>query len=211
MTYSDEIKKHKDKFIIALFITAFVLYFAYSLTCFQASSQEIRNDVVRLHILANSNSEADQSLKLKVRDELLKKNTSLLTKGVTKENVCEYFNASKDELTKTATETVLANGFDYGAKITLCKEYYPTREYGELTFPAGVYTSVKVVLGEGKGHNWWCVMFPPLCVPSAFGEISENKEELDGYICTQGEKILSSGKKYKVKFKIVEIYEALFK
>ncbi len=201
----------KDKLILSVLIIFFTLYFAFSVTYFCNVSAEIREDVVRLHILANSDSEEDQTVKLKVRDALLNKNTALLTDGVNKENAGEYFKNSKAELLKTAEKTLKENGFNYKADMVLCREYYPTREYGGLTFPAGIYTSVKIVLGEGKGHNWWCVMFPPLCVPAACGKTEVNKKELDDYISANGKKLLESGKKYKVKFKLAEIYESIFK
>lgn len=201
----------RDRAVLAVASVLFALYAAFSLTYFAGSCKNISESVVRLHILANSDSERDQSVKLAVRDALLKRNTELLTKGITKENAERYFEASKDELQKTANDVLKERGFDYSAEIKLCSEIYPTREYGELTFPAGEYTSVKVVLGSGKGHNWWCVMFPPLCVPAATGEIEESGEELSCYLDKNGEKIVTSGEKYKVKFKLLEWFEEIFK
>lgn len=203
------IDREKDKMILSSFLIVLVLYLAFSFTYFGSVSDAIRDDVVRLHILANSDSETDQKVKLQVRDGLLQKNTELLSAGVNKENVLPYFEQNREELENTAKEILRKNGFSYNAEIKLCNEYYTTRRYGELTFPAGVYTSLKVVLGEGKGHNWWCVMFPPLCVPSATGETETRNEELDGFITKTGEQLLSSGEKYKVKFKVVEWYEKL--
>lgn len=202
-----EFNEKKDKLILSLFATALALYTAFSCTYFAGVAKSVREDVVRLHILANSDSEIDQEVKLKVRDALLEKNTSLLTKGVNTENAPIYFENSKDELLKTAQKVLKENGFDYGAVITLEKEYFETREYGELTFPPGEYTALKVVLGEGKGHNWWCVMFPPLCVPAADG--IETDEKTADYLTENGEKIVSSGNKFIVKFKLLEIYEEI--
>ena len=193
--------------MLSVFATALALYTAFSCTYFAGSAKSVRDDVVRLHILANSDSEIDQAVKLKVRDALLKKNTSLLTKGVNTDNAPLYFEVSKDELLETAQTVLKENGFDYGAVITLEKEYFETREYGKLTFPAGEYTALKVVLGEGKGHNWWCVMFPPLCVPAADG--IETDENTADYLTENGEKIVSGGNKFVVKFKLLELYEEL--
>ena len=197
----------KDKLLLSVFSTALALYTAFSCTYFAGSAKSVRNDVVRLHILANSDSEIDQAVKLKVRDALLEKNTSLLTKGVNTDNAPLYFEVSKDELLETAQTVLKENGLDYGAVITLEKEYFETREYGKLTFPAGEYTALKVVLGEGKGHNWWCVMFPPLCVPAADG--IETDENTADYLTENGEKIVSGGNKFVVKFKLLELYEEL--
>ena len=197
----------KDKLLLSVFATALALYVAFSCTYFAGAAKSVRDDVVRLHILANSDSEIDQAVKLKVRDALLKTNASLLTKGVNTDNAPLYFEVSKDELLETAQNVLKENGFSYDAVITLEKEYFETRKYGELTFPAGEYTALKVVLGEGKGHNWWCVMFPPLCVPAADG--IETDENTADYLTENGEKIVSGGNKFVVKFKLLELYEEL--
>lgn len=199
--------ERKDKILLSVTAIAISLYMAFSCTYFTASAQTVKDDVVRLHILANSNSETDQEVKLKVRDALLKTNASILSDSVTKENAKEHFEASKKILLKTAKETLKENGFDYDVNITLQEEYFETRTYGDLTFPAGQYTALKVVLGEGEGKNWWCVMFPPLCIPAADG--LETNENTADYLTESGVKIVSGGNKYIVKFKILEIYEEL--
>ncbi len=199
--------ERKDKILLSVVAVAISLYMAFSCTYFTASAQTVKDDVVRLHILANSDSETDQGVKLKIRDALLQTNASILSDDVTKENAKEHFEKSKDILLKTAKDTLEENGFDYEVKITLQEEYFNTRTYGNLTFPAGQYTALKVILGEGEGKNWWCVMFPPLCVPAADG-IEANKNTTD-YLSENGEKIINSGDKYIVKFKLLEIYEEL--
>lgn len=199
--------ERKDKILLSVVAVAISLYMAFSCTYFTASAQTVKDDVVRLHILANSDSETDQGVKLKIRDALLQTNASILSDDVTKENAKEHFEKSKDILLKTAKDTLEENGFDYEVKITLQEEYFNTRTYGNLTFPAGQYTALKVVLGEGKGKNWWCVMFPPLCVPAADG--IETNENTADYLTQSGEKIVNGGEKYIVKFKLLEIYEEL--
>ncbi len=197
--------ERKDKIILSVSIIAISLYMAFSCTYFTASAGTVKDDVVRLHILANSNSDTDQEVKLKVRDALLETNASILSDDVTKENAKEHFENSKEILLKTAEETLKENGFDYNVKITLQEEYFETRAYDNLTFPAGQYTALKVVLGDGEGKNWWCVMFPPLCVPAADG--IETNENTADYLTQSGEKIVNGGEKYVVKFKFLEIYE----
>lgn len=205
-------EERRDRIFLASLIIALILYCAFSVTYFASVSGEIRESVVRLHILADSNSQIDQQVKLKVRDALLTKNTELLSGKVTPENAEEYFENSKEELEKCANEVLKENGFNYKAKITLGKEYYTTRVYEDLTFPAGTYTSVKVVLGSGQGQNWWCVMFPPLCVPAATGDITtDDGVNLEEYLNEDGERLVSSKGKFKVGFKVLEIYEKLFK
>lgn len=205
-------KQRRDKIFLIALVIAFTLYCAYSITYFASVSGEIRESVVRLHILADSDSEIDQQVKLKVRDALLEKNTELLSNKVTSENAEDYFESSKAELEKCANEVLKENGFNYKATITLGEEYYTTRVYEDLTFPAGTYTSVKVVLGSGAGKNWWCVMFPPLCVPVANGRLeTDDGVNLEEYLDKDGKRIVSSKGKFKAEFKIVELYERLFK
>ena len=132
----------------------------------------------------------------------------MLSGKVNKGNVKEYFEESKNELLNTANETLKENNCDYNAEITLGTEYYTTRQYGKLTFPAGEYTSLRVVLGEGKGENWWCVMFPPLCIPVA-GDIEADENKTADVLTPGGEEIVSSNGKYVVKFKLLEIYEEI--
>ena len=199
--------ERKDKILLSVTAIAISIYMAFSCTYFTASAGTVKEDVVRLHILANSNSEIDQEVKLKVRDALLETNASILSDSVTKENAKEHFESSKDILLKTAKKTLKENGFNYNVKITLQEEYFNTRSYGNLTFPAGQYTALKIVLGEGEGKNWWCVMFPPLCVPTADG--LETNETTADYLTKSGEKIVNGGEKYIVKFKFLEIYEEL--
>ena len=199
--------ERKDKILLSVTAIAISIYMAFSCTYFTASAGTVKEDVVRLHILANSNSEIDQEVKLKVRDALLETNASILSDSVTKENAKEHFESSKDILLKTAKKTLKENGFNYNVKITLQEEYFNTRSYGNLTFPAGQYTALKVVLGDGEGKNWWCVMFPPLCVPAADG--LETNETTADYLTKSGEKIVNGGEKYIVKFKFLEIYEEL--
>lgn len=199
--------ERKDKLFLTIVAIAISIYMAFSCTYFTASAHAVKRDVVRLHILANSDSEIDQAVKLKVRDALLKTNTSILSNSVTTENAKGHFEKSKDILLKTTKEALKENGFNYDVEITLQEEYFETRTYGNLTFPAGKYTALKVVLGEGNGKNWWCVMFPPLCIPAADG-IEANESTTD-YLTPSGEKIVNGGKKYIVKFKLLEIYEEL--
>lgn len=200
--------ERKDKILLSVTAIIIILYIAFSFTYFTASSESVRGDVVRLHILANSDSEEDQEVKLLVRDALLNENTRLLSGGVNTENAEEYFLENKEKLLETAKETLEKNNFNYDALISLGKEYFATKRYGELIFPAGEYTSLKIVLGEGKGHNWWCVMFPPLCVPAA-DDVEADESKTADYLTHGGEKIVNGGNKYVIKFKLLEIYEEL--
>ena len=197
----------RDKILLRAVACAISVYLAFSCTYFAGAAESVRQDVVRLHILANSDSDVDQELKIKVRDALLAKNTLLLTQGVTRENAVEYFELSRDELLEAAENVIAENGFDYDVKMYIDEEYFETRQYGDMTFPAGEYTALKVIIGEGEGKNWWCVMFPPLCVPAA--DDVDIKNTTDEYLTESGNKIVNGGNKYIVKFKLLEIYEEM--
>lgn len=173
-----------------------------STTAFFAECDQIRGEVLRLHILANSDTEFDQNLKLDVRDRLLSEGEKLFggfySVTAAKQSVSEHLSA----LTQAAKEEVAACGYDYTVKITLAHCYFDTRVYENITLPAGVYEAVKVTIGEGAGKNWWCVMFPPMCV-SAAGD----KAEISDVLNDQQTDVVENGQKYKIKFKAVEIYE----
>ena len=203
------LNKQRDKVFLCIVAIFLSLYSAFCLTCFASSAQAVRSDVVRLHILANSDSENDQKIKLQVRDALLEENNKLLSSGVNTENAQIYFQESKDTILKTVENTLKSNGFYYGATVSLEKEYFETREYDNLTFPAGEYLALKVILGEGAGKNWWCVMFPPLCVPAADNVTVEGS--ISEYTTPAGEKLLYGGEKYVMRFKILELYEEFIK
>lgn len=202
-----ELNLQRDRIFLSVVAIFVSLYIAFSCTYFVSAAESVRDDVVRLHILANSDSSADQAVKLQVRDALLETNAALLSGAVNAENAYEYFEQSKNELLNTARRVLRENGFYYDVKISLEKEYYETRKYDSLTFPAGEYMSLKVILGDGEGHNWWCVMFPPLCVPAA-GEVIADEDSTD-YLSQSGERLINSGEKYVVKFKLLELYEEL--
>ncbi len=184
---------------VALVAAVFVSSAGFGKAC-----ERVRGEVVRLHILANSDSEDDQRVKLLVRDALLEQGGELFSGEVKKENAEKCLSENADKLKQTALTVLRDNGFDYGVDICLVEEYFTTRTYEDFTLPAGRYTAIKVLLGNARGHNWWCVMFPPLCLPAA-----SEKAELDTVIGEDGARIIESGSKYEIRFKIVEIIESL--
>ena len=184
---------------------ALVFAFAISAVGFGRECEKVRGEVVRLHVLANSDSEADQAVKLLVRDALLGSGSELFSGEVTARGAADCLNANADKLKAVAEKVLRDNGFDYGADIRLVNEYFTTRSYEGFTLPAGRYTAVKVVLGSGKGHNWWCVMFPPLCLPAA----QDRGGNLDTFFDDGELKVVESSGRYEPRFKIVEIIEKL--
>ena len=171
---------------------------------FIRTSERISSDVLRLHVLANSNLEKDQELKLKVRDAVLKEGKDIFDGELNVNNAEEKIALEKDRLIGKAQKVVYENGFDYDVDIFVTDEYFETRSYGDFTLPAGRYTAVKVTLGEGAGHNWWCVMFPPLCLPAA-----QDTTDVDLYLDKDEVKVLKSDPEYDVRFKVVEWYEKI--
>ena len=185
-------------------VVALIISMMTSIVSFGVECNEIRKDVLRLHILANSDSEADQLVKLKVRDVLLNSGESLFSGNIDINTAEECLNLEKENLIKAANKVLDDNGFNYKTQIYIVEEYFATRTYENFTLPAGKYKSLKVVLGKGEGYNWWCVMFPPLCLPAA----SENTN-LDIVLGESSAKLIQNKGRYKMQFKIVEIFEKI--
>lgn len=164
-------------------------------------SEDISTKVFRLHILANSNEEYDQQLKLKVRDKILSLSNDLF---IDCSSVEDAIKASQENLTllKSAAQKVIAfYGYTYDANVYVTKEYFNTRKYENFTLPAGIYDSLKIEIGEGKGKNWWCVMFPSVCLSGCTDDFSET-------LSPEEQEMIESGK-YIIRFKAVEIYEKI--
>jgi stage II sporulation protein R len=169
--------------------------------------EEIYNKVVRLHVLANSNSEEDQAVKLEVRDAILEVTVPLLQDCQTREEAVFRLEENRTLLTDTAQSVLRARGFEDSVHIEMGLENYPTRTYDSLCFPAGEYISMRVSLGKGEGQNWWCCLFPPLCLGAAtVGEdVAEDACISVGFTPTQYKIITESDKPvYRARFKILE-------
>ena len=166
--------------------------------------------VLRLHVLANSDSDEDQALKLRVRDRIVALCGERLADCVTLADAKTRLETLREELTAAAREVVLEAGFDYPVRVTLTREQYPKRTYDGLCFPSGEYLSLRVILGEGKGQNWWCVLFPPLCLGTATKSEREDMFIEAGFTPGQYKIITESDKvTYKIKFKCLEWLESL--
>ena len=162
---------------------------------------EIYEDTVRLHILANSDSEEDQELKLMIRDRLLTEYAVGLSSCRSAVEAEKVASSMLRQIEKDVEGWIAEFGYDYTAEVTLTTEWYERREYDDFTLPAGRYVSLRVIIGGGEGKNWWCVMYPPLCMEIA----TENAPADDGLIDYSKEEILLiKGGKYNVKLKILE-------
>lgn len=194
-------KHHKIEISLAIGLIAAIIF---SVIGFGADCKKVRNNVVRLHILADSDCDADQNVKLLVRDALLESGAEIFSGTVDVDDASDALEREKEELIRVAENVLRKNGFDYGVRINLEREYYTTRTYENYTLPAGEYLSLKVILGKGEGHNWWCVMFPPLCLPAA-----SPSADIDAILGADGAKLIKSNPKYEMRFKIVEAYETV--
>ncbi len=161
----------------------------------------IYEDTIRLHILANSDSKNDQELKIKIRDRILLKYGSLLSQGESVSEAKGKINGLLPEIKSDTEKWIAELGYNYKVDAIIGEEWYDTREYEDFTLPAGYYTSLRIIIGNGNGQNWWCVMYPPLCLEMA----TEAAPHDDGFIDYTKEEIslIKSGK-YQVKFKILE-------
>lgn len=176
-----------------------------SMAHFEAACDDLRQNVLRLHIIANSDSEADQAVKLLVRDKILEQSADIF------EGETELYRAEEkaverlDDFCETAERVLAENSFSYGATAEMGLSYFETREYDDFTLPAGNYRSLIIRLGKAEGKNWWCVVFPAVCIPAA------SSADLSDSTASESAQIAESPERYVMRFKTVEIYEDLKK
>ena len=190
------------------------LFFVYTTICAISYANDVSTDIAdsvfRLHVIANSDSEVDQNLKYIVRDDLLEYMNTLCTNCTSKEDAITIANEHIEDFKEIALNTIKAQGFDYSVNVSIGNFEFPTKHYGDISLPAGYYDALKVEIGEAKGQNWWCVMFPPLCfVDTSSGIVpEESKEDLENSLTDEEFSIVSDSEEnltFKLKFKILEI------
>ncbi len=170
---------------------------------------EIYENVLRLHVLANSDSEEDQALKLKVRDAVLAKSEELFADCETREEAIAVTKQNLSVLENTAREVLRAEGASDRVRVELGEEVYPTRNYESFCFPAGSYLSLRIILGEGEGQNWWCVLYPPMCLSAASAKSTQSDAAITvGFTGEQYRVITeSTAPTYRVRFRLLEVFE----
>ena len=173
-----------------------------SMTNFNALCDDLRQNVLRLHIIANSDSTIDQELKLKIRDEILKEASSVFAEADSLSLAQSKAREKLSYFSDIANKVIKENGFSYKATVSLGDCFFETRHYDTFSLPAGEYRSLIIKLGEAKGKNWWCVIFPSVCIPAATSNLRDSVKEESAQIAEQ------SGR-YIIKFKTVEIYEKI--
>lgn len=196
-------------FVILILLSLFILISAISYV--DAVSNNIADSIFRLHVIANSDSKEDQELKLKVRDELLSYMNIISKDSKSKQEAMQIANEHKEEFTQIAKKVIKENGYNYTVNVQIGKADFPTKYYGDITLPAGTYDALKVQIGEAKGQNWWCVMFPPLCfVDVSTGIVPDNsKQELKQSLDNEEYDLISKTDNNEIsfKFKIVELFQ----
>mgnify|MGYP004437738991 FL=1 len=170
-------KKVKNSLILLFLLFLYISISAISYV--NAVSSDIENSVFRLHVIANSDTKEDQDLKYKVRDNLIEYMNSLCKDVTSKEEAIKISKLHEEDFLNIANNTIKENGYSYPVTIEFGNFSFPTKDYGDISLPAGYYDALRVKIGEAKGQNWWCVMFPPLCfVNVSSGIVPEDSKEL---------------------------------
>ena len=204
------LKNPKVKMVIILTFLLFIYTSICAISYAQNISTDIASNVFRLHVIANSDSKEDQDLKYKVRDNLLKYMNKICKDCTSKEDAISLVEKNKDIFKQIALDTIRNEGFSYDVNINIGNFEFPTKNYGDISLPAGLYDALRVEIGEAKGQNWWCVMFPPLCfVDISSGVVPEESKEVLQDNLTEEEFALISDKssdEIQFKFKLLEFF-----
>lgn len=208
--FQNLIKNSKFKFIIILsFLLSLYIYISAS-SYVKAANKDLNENIFRLHVIANSDSTEDQNLKYIVRDNLLEYMNSLCSNCSSKEDAIALAQEHINEFKNIATETIKKEGYSYNVTVEIGNFEFPTKTYGDISLPAGYYDALRVKIGEAKGQNWWCVMFPPLCfVDVTSGVVPEDSKNLLKENLSDEEFTLisdNSNSEINFKFKLFEIF-----
>lgn len=208
--FLNKIKNSKIGITIILSLLLFLYTIICAISYVSAVSTDISDSVFRLHVIANSNSDEDQNLKYKVRDNLLNYMNNICKDCTSKEEAINIVSEHQEEFKQVALETIKNEGYSYDVKIEIGNFEFPTKQYGDISLPAGFYDALKVEIGKAEGRNWWCVMFPSLCFVDISSGIvpEESKEDLQNVLSDEEYAIISNNSNYgiKFKFKLLEFF-----
>ena len=208
--FLNNIKNSKIGIIIILSLLLFLYTTICAFSYVEAVSHNISDSVFRLHVIANSNSDEDKSLKYKVRDSLIEYMNTICKDCTTKSEAINLVSIYKEDFRQIALQTIKNEGYEYDVNIEIGNFEFPTKQYGDISLPAGFYDALKVEIGKAEGRNWWCVMFPSLCFIDVSSGIvpDESKEELKDSLSDEEYAIISnnSDNKIKFKFKLLEFF-----
>lgn len=207
------------KKVLCLFLSIIIVFvgiFAVSSMKTQAAENDISNKIIRFHVIANSDSLNDQAVKLKVRDDVLNYLSPKLEKSSSLEESRKILNENDSQIKKIAEAEIKKCGCDFTVKTELSNENFPVKTYGNITLPQGKYEAYRIIIGSGKGQNWWCVMFPPLCfVDITKGNISykQTQKEMLKVLTPEEYNLVDNQNlsNIKIKFKILEVINKIFK
>lgn len=198
------------RFLIVIILFSFFVFLS-AASYVDAVSEELSDSVFRLHVIANSDSDEDQSLKYKVRDAVLEYMNTISANCTSKEEVIRLANEYENEFKEIAEKVIAENGYNYDVKIKIGNFEFPTKTYGDISFPAGYYDALRIEIGEAKGQNWWCVMFPPLCFVDVTSGIvpDESKQIMQDNLGEEEYSIISDHKSNDIKFKfsLIEFFK----
>ncbi len=205
------INKHADKiiflmaFIIAAMVTG-IFVWRTEVAAKEETQRHLAEEVLRFHILANSDSEEDQNLKLTVRDGVLDYLEQNLPKEMDVESTKDWMRRHTDELEVISKQIVQAHGYDYPVTAAVTTAYFPDKTYGDVTFPAGNYEALRIEIGAAKGHNWWCVLYPGLCFMDAANAVvpDEGKQKLKNVLTEEEYAEVTAASDFKIKFYFLE-------
>lgn len=188
----------KEKALLSGFLVSILLSFA----GFSGKCERISDKVLRFHVVANSDTEEDQTLKLKVRDRILSSCKPIFESAQNLEDAKKNAELNMPLIAKEAEDEIKINGYNYKVDVKVLKMHFNTRHYDTVTLPAGQYYAVRITIGSGNGHNWWCVMFPPMCLPAA-----QEQTELEDVLNHDEMNVVTGTSTYEFRFKAVEIFE----
>ena len=197
----------KITFILIAAAMALVICLLSGFNEFSNDCESVRENTVRLRIVANSNSDFEQKIKLQIRDALTERFKEVFAETETKAAAEAAAATALDDFEDTANRILKASGADYKATAALTDRYFDTTDYGDFLLPAGTYSTVQLTLGKGKGKNWFCIAFPPLCISASSGD----EAQLEAYLDQNGWKFASKKNGYVLKFKLVELIERWMK
>lgn len=187
--------------VLALFVACLVCTALWA----EATQVRLASQVIRLHVLANSDSEEDQALKLEVRDRVLETTSALLAGETEPQAAAVLLDQHLDDIAQTAAQEISAQGHDDRVEVRLEQTWFPTRQYQGISLPAGNYLALRVLIGAAEGHNWWCVVFPNLCLPAVSERALEASTLTPGQISLLQEEETS----YVFRFKMLELWQSL--
>jgi stage II sporulation protein R len=199
-------KKKGDILTISMLIGASLTFLIASFASFARQCEQVSGEVLRLHVIANSDSAADQRLKYLTRDFIVNTTQELFTGALTLENAVQSAEGNLAELEKDVNDFIRSQGYDYDAEVSLVNMYFTTRTYENITMPAGNYEALRIIIGAGAGRNWWCVVFPPLCLPAVTPQ-----SNTEAFFSADARGVIESGngRRFEVRFAVYEWFTRL--